>query len=389
MSIVYESRLALSDFSREFKSGKGVETLSDYLKCELKGSLLVKTLRLNSKKNGDIWFTLRYGRDRKCCEIPIGVQDLTKKDILDRVSYELGWIDPKDWDSTQVSWRLDSLDDQQALSVGTQFVVASRKAQERLFSVTSGSVDFTWVPLDALFPDLPYEAKFVGWKKASKDATKLELEKVDEKYMFEKFFPSIYRDYVRTLLHLPIAVGDKIIKTVDFRRAQAEAFEPLLLQSGTKTPDAMFHAMIVFRVPIGVSKNGRLLAFPRLPNRPARVRFLKLKKSRITEGADIVPVENTIKEPNWYVSFPVVPKGECIRLNMATLDVFDPVVRCHFLQKYIFPFSPSNLPISAINKCFTWRMKWAYTFSKPFTVAKKSEGDFDSSVFVSLLQPWY
>lgn len=302
MTVVYESRLALSDFCREFKSGKGVETLSDYLKCELKGSLLVKTLRLNSKKHGDIWFTLRYGSGRKCCEIPIGVQDLRKKDTLKRLSYELGWIDPNDWDSTQVSWRFDSLDDQIALSVGTHIVVASRKAQGRLFSVTDGSVDFTWVPLDALFPELPCGAKFVGWKKASKDAAKLKLEKVDEKYMFEKFFPSIYRDYVRTLLHLPIAVEDKIIKTVDFRKARAEAFEPLLLRSGTKTPDAMFHAMIVFRVPIGVSKNGRLLAFPRLPNRPARVRFLKLERSLITEGADIVPVENTIREPNWYVS---------------------------------------------------------------------------------------
>lgn len=388
MTIVYESRIALSSF-RYKSSTDSDEILSNYLKRELKGSSLVKTLRLNSKKDGDHWFTIGYGTNRQWHEIEIGANNLREKVTLDRVRYELGWIDKKDWNDTQVSWRLDSFGDQKPLSVGMYIVVASREAKKPLFSVTDGSVKFVWVPLKALFPDLPPEAKFVGWKKASSDAKKLDLEKVDEKYMFETFFPAIYRNYVRTLLHLPIAVKTKIVKRVDFREAQVKALEPLLLRSGTKTPDAMFHSMIIFRVPIGVSQNGQHLAFPLLPKRPVRTQFLELKRSNIDEGADIVPVEGTTREPNWYLAFPIVSTKDCVRVNMATLSMFDPATRCFILQRDIFPFSPPNLPVGVVNRCFTWRMKWAYAFFRLLTVARKSKGDFYSSVYVSLLEPWY
>ena len=279
MTILYESRIALTSFRCRSASGRD-EKLSNYLKRELKGSSLANTLTVQSKKSDDHWFTIGYGTKRQRQEIALGVSNLREEDAFDRICYELGWLNRKEWDSTQISWRLDYIGDQKPLSVGMHIVVASRKDEKPMYTVTDKSTDFAWVPLTAVFPDLPPEAVFVGWKKASSDAKKLKLEKVDEKYMFESFFPPVYRSYVRTLLHLPIAVGKQIVKTVDFRDAQVDGLELLLLKSGTKTPDAMFHAMVIFRVEIGVSVCGKFLAFPLLPSRPMQPKFLRLHRKQ-------------------------------------------------------------------------------------------------------------
>lgn len=389
MPVVYESRLSLSSFWCKEYCGGGVQTLSTYLKSKLKGSSGVATLKLQPNKDGVHWFTLRYGTDRQRQESRVGIDSLVQKDItLDRVSYELGWTDRNEWDASQVTWRLDSFEDRKPLSVCSLVVVASRTAKTPRFSVTNGKNKYTWVPLHALFPDLPHNAKFVGWQRASALAKQLKLEKVDEAYMFEKLFPSIYGDYVRTLLHLPIAVGKDIVKTVDFRDAQPKAFEALLDKSGINSPDAMFRDMVTSRVPIGVSENGRLLAFPRLPSRPAVIEFMEIKRCKIQEGADIVPVETAVKQPNWYASFPIVNTSECLRVNIATLDILDPFILSNFVQRNIFPHSSRFLPTGVVNKFFTWRMKWTYAFLKLLTIPRKSSGDFESKVCISLLEPW-
>ena len=388
MTILYESRIALSSFSYRSASGSD-EILSNYLKRQLKGSSLVKTLSLQSKKGGDHWFTIAYGTKRQRQEISLGVSNLREEDTLARICFELGWLNRKEWDNMRISWRLDYVGDQKPLSVGMHIVVASREDKKPMYSVTNGSANFAWVPLKAVFPDLPPEAEFVGWKRASSDAKKMNLEKVDEKYMFETFFPPVYRSYVRTLLHLPIAVGKQIVKTVDFRDAQVNALELLLLQSGTKTPDAMFHSMVIFRAEIGVSQCGQYLAFPLLPSRPMEPRFLKLKRNNIEEGADIVPVDSKTRDPNWYVAFPIPSSKDCLRVNMATLSIFDPITRCYSIQRDYFPFSPSNLPVGVINRCFTWRMKWAYAYYPILTLPSKAEEEVYSFVCVSLLVPWH
>lgn len=388
MTILYESRIALSSFS--YRSASGTEEiLSNYLKREAKGSSLAKTLTLQSKKGGDHWFTIGFGTKRQRQEIALGVSNLREEDTHDRICYELGWLNRKEWDNTQISWRLDYVGDQKPLSVGKHIVVASRKDKKPMYDVTDGSTDFAWVSLRAVFPDLPPGAMFVGWKKASSDAKKLNLEKSDEKYMFETFFPPVYRSYVRTLLHLPIAVGKKIVKTVDFRDAQVNALELLLLQSGAKTPDAMFHSMVIFRTEIGVSGCGQFLAFPLLPNRPMEPKFLRLYRDKIEEGADIVPVDSTKKVPNWYVAFPIPSSKDCLRINMATLSIYDPITRCYSIQRDCFPFSPSNLPVGVVNRCFTWRMKWAYAYYPIVTFPSKAEEEADSFVCITLLVPWY
>lgn len=388
MSILYESRIALSSFRCSCAGGSD-EILSKYLKRELKGSSLVKTMQLQSKKGGDHWFTIGYGTKRQWHEISIGVSNLREENTLDRVCYELGWIDKKDWDNTQISWRLDYIGDQKPLSVGMHIVVASREAKERMFSITDESSKFMWVPLRALFPGLPRGAVFVGWQRASSDAEKMNLEKVEEKYMFETFFPPVYRGYVRTLLHLPIAVENEITKRVDFRDAQVAGLEMLLLRSGAKTPDEMFHSMVVFRVHIGVSNCGQFLAFPFLPSRPMGPTYLKLERRNIEKSADIVPVESMTRDPNWYITFPVPSTNKCLRVNMATLSIFDPITRCFSIQRDMFPFSPSNLPVGVVNRCFTWRMKWAYAYYKPATSPSKSAEDVNSFVYISLLVPWH
>lgn len=389
MTIVYESRISLSSFWCKLYCSGGVKTLSDYLKGELKGSTALTTLKLEPKKDIIDWFILRYGTGRQRKEIPVGFDSLIEKETLERVSFELGWIDSKEWDGGQVSWRLDSFQDRKPLSVCSHVVVASRTAETPRFSVTNGTAEFTWVPLHALFSDLHPDARFVGWKKASADAKRLELEKVDEAHMFETLFPPVYRDHVRTLLHLPIAVGKKIVKTVDFRNAQPKALEPLLLRSDTESPDTLFYAMVTFRAEIGVSNDGRLLAFPRLPYRRVLTQFVELKRRNISEGADVVPVDTVERQPNWYASFPIVNTSNYYRLNMATLDIFDSFECSNFIQQYIFPHSPSNLPISVVKKFFTWRMKWAYTFCELVTIPLKSRKDFKSKVYISLLKPWY
>lgn len=207
--------------------------------------------------------------------------------------------------------------------------------------------------------------------------------------MFETFFPPVYRSYVRTLLHLPIAVGKKIVKTVDFRDAQVNALELLLLQSGAKTPDAMFHSMVIFRAEIGVSGCGQFLAFTLLPNTPMEPKFLRLYRDKIEEGADIVPVDSTRKVPNWYVAFPIPSSRDCLRINMATLSIYDPITRCYSIQRDYFPFSHSNLPVGVVNRCFTWRMKWAYAYYPIVTFPSKAEEEADSFVCITLLVPWY
>lgn len=388
MTILYESRIALSSFSCRSASGSD-EILSNHLKRELKGSSLVKTLSLRSKKGGDHWFTIGYGTKRQWQEIALGVSNLRYEVTLDRICYELGWLNRKEWDKTQISWRLDYIGEQKPLSVGKHIVVASREDEKPKYAVADGSTDFAWVPLHAVFPNLPREAYFVGWKRASSDAKELNLEKVDKKYMFETFFPPVYRSYVRTLLHLPIAVGEQIVKKVDFRDAQVNALEWLLLRSGTKTPDAMFHAMVIFRVEIGASKCGRFLAFPLLPDRPMAPSFLKLRRNRIQRRASIVPVDSLTKVPNWYLAFPIPSSNDCLRVNMATLSIYDPITRCYGIQRDYFPFCPSNLPLDVINQCFTWRMKWAYAYYRIVTQTRKGEEEVDDYVSVSLLVPWH
>lgn len=99
MIIVYEFRIVLSSFRYKFSIDSD-EILFNYFKRELKGSSLVKILRLNFKKDGDYWFIIGYGINRQWYEIEIGVNNLREKVILDRVRYELGWIDKKDWNDT-------------------------------------------------------------------------------------------------------------------------------------------------------------------------------------------------------------------------------------------------------------------------------------------------
>ena len=391
MAVVYESRLSLSEFWCNLQGGGEIETLSGYLKRHVSGTLALSTLKLEPSKRdrSTNWFVIRYGKGRQRRDIPIGVDSLVNGETLDRIAFDLGWIDSNEWDGGQVSWRLDSFEDRPPVSVCGYIVVACRKAPRHRFSVTDGTSPFTWIPLAALFPDLPANARFVGWKRAVIETERLQLQKVDEAYMFEKLFPPIYRNYVRTLLHLPIAVGKEIVKTVDFRQAEPKAFGPLLLRSGTYSPDTMFFAMVTFRVEIGVSPNGKVLALPRLPSRKVSTEFIELKRHEIMEGADIMPVSTVRHQPNWYAAFPIINSGNYFRVNMATLDHLDPFKRSDFVQRHFFPHSPNNLPISVVNKIFTWRMKWAYTFPKLLAVSYKSKGDSKSIVYISLLKPWY
>ena len=351
--------------------------------------MALATLKLEPKRDRGKWFVIRYGKGKQRREIPVGVDSLVERVTLDRVSFELGWIDPTEWDDNQVSWRLDTYEERKPVSVCGYIVVASRKAPKRRFSVTDENQNFTWVPLQALFPDLPAEARFVGWTRAANEANHLELENVDDACMFEKLFPLVYRDYVRILLHLPIAVKGKIFKTVDLRDARPEAFGPLLRRSDTYNPDTMFYAMVTFRVEIGVSSNGKLLAFPRLPRRQSLSEFIELHRHDIAEGTDIVPVETLEYLPNWYALFPIVNSKDYFQVNLATLSYLDPFVRSNFVQRKIFPHSPRNFPTGFINKFYTWRMKWTYTFDKPLAIPKNSKGDRQSYVLISLLRPWY
>lgn len=96
MIIVYEFCIVLLSFCYKFLIDSD-EILFNYFKCELKGLLLVKILRLNFKKDGDYWFIIGYGINWQWYEIEIGANNLREKVILDRVCYELGWIDKKDW----------------------------------------------------------------------------------------------------------------------------------------------------------------------------------------------------------------------------------------------------------------------------------------------------
>lgn len=85
-----------------------------------------------------------------------------------------------------------------------------------MYDVMDGLIDFVWVFLRVVFFDFFFGVMFVGWKKVLFDVKKLNLEKSDEKYMFEIFFFFVYCSYVRILLYFLIVVGKKIVKIVDF-----------------------------------------------------------------------------------------------------------------------------------------------------------------------------
>lgn len=140
-------------------------------------------------------------------------------------------------------------------------VVVFREVKKFLFFVMDGLVKFVWVFLKVLFLDLFFEVKFVGWKKVLFDVKKLDLEKVDEKYMFEIFFFVIYWNYVRILLYFFIVVKIKIVKRVDFCEVQVKVLEFLFFWLGMKILDVMFYFMIIFCVFIGVLQNGQFLVF--------------------------------------------------------------------------------------------------------------------------------
>lgn len=390
MSVTYESRIPLSDIWCKLQGGGGVENIHQYLIRYIRGANALALLKLEPKRDKRNWFVIRYGKGRQRQEIPVGRESLVECDVtFKRIAFDLGWIDSNEWDDNQVTWRLDTRDERKPLSVSAFLVVASRKAPYHQFEITEGSTNYTWVPLQAMFPDLPRNAFFVGWKRAEIEAKRLELEKTDEKFMFEKFFPSVYRNYVRCLLHLPIAVGGKIVKTVDFRDADAKAFLPLLDHSKCSSPDAMFYAMVTFRVKIRVSEDGRLLAIPHLPNRPGNTNFIKLCASDLEKGADIVPVETSVRRPNCCVQFPLVNTKDCVVVNMATLSHLDLFHFSIYVQQHIFPHCPLNLTENVITKNFTWRMHWEYALHKPLPIPYKSRRDTRSYVYISLLKPWY
>lgn len=391
MSMTYESRILLSEFWAKNYLGGGVTTVELYLSSSLKGTgrSAMNTLRLETTENKRNWFVIRFKKDGRRVEMPIGKDDFVDPKTLDRLAFDLGWVDSKEWDDNQVSWRLDTTEERKPLSIYAFVVVASRTTVCNLFDATQDGTDYTWVPLNALFSDLPNGATFVGWKKAAKEAAKLQLEKVDKKYMFEKLFPPLYRDYIRTLLHLPIAVNGKIVKTVDFRNADPRAFRALLDHSEAFNPDDMFYAMVAFRVKIGVSKKGTLLAFPHLPARSASTNFIRLTRSDIPQGADVVPVETSTPRPHWHAQFPIVNTQDCVVLDMSTLSFWSSFHVAYYLRQNIFPRSSHSVLDDVIIAVFSWRMKWAYTFNKPLPLPFKSKRDTHSRVYISLLKPWY
>lgn len=389
MSVTYESRIPLSQFWCKLTGAGGIETLQKYLSCHVRGVTALGTLRLDPSKNKRHWFVIRHGKGGQRREIPCGIDSLVYKDTIERIAFDLGWITSSEWDDSQVSWRLATFEGRKALSISAYVVVASRTAPCRRFDITKGSTNYTWVPLHALFPDLPNNALFVGWKMAAIRAAKLHLEKVDEKYMFELFFPPAYRDYVRTLLHLPIATDGKITQTVDFRDADPKAFKPLLAHSEAYSPDDMFYAMVTFRVQLTVSEDGKLLGFPHLPARNSNTDLIKVAQDDIALGADIVPIQSEVKRPNWYIAFPIVGTRDQFVLNMATLSHLDRFHCSMYIQGQIFPHSPRNFPEKVITSNFGWRMRWAYTFSKPLALPYKSRQGRENCVYISLLKPWY
>ena len=389
MSITYESRIPLSQFWCKVTGGGGLETLYDYLSRNVRGLIALETLKLEACKSKRYWFKIRHGKSGKRQEIPCGVDSLVRKNDLERIAFDLGWISSSEWDDSQVSWRLDTYDGRKALSIFAFVIVASRTASRRRFNITKDSTSYTWVPLHALFPDLPKDALFVGWKMTEIAAAKLQLEKVDEKYMFERLFPSIYRDYVRALLHLPIATGKRITQTVDFRDADPKALEPLLAHSHAYSPDDLFYAMVTFRVQVMVSEDGKLLAFPHLPARPAGTIFINVCQSDVAVGANILSMKPDIDGPNWCVAFPIVGTRDNFVLNLATLSHMDRFHCSNYIQENIFPHSPRNLTERVITSNFSWRMRWAYTFAKPLTIPYTTKARRRDHAYISLLKPWY
>lgn len=389
MSITYESRIPLSQFWCKLTGGGGLETLYDYLSRNVRGLTALETLKLEACKNKRYWFEIRHGKGGKRQEIPCGVDSLVRENDIERIAFDLGWISSSEWDDSQVSWRLDTYDGRKALSIFAFVVVASRTAPRRRFDITKDSTSYTWVPLHALFPDLPKNASFVGWKRTVIEAAKLQLEKVDEKYMFERFFPSIYRDYVRALLHLPIATDKRIKQTVDFRDADPKALEPLLAHSQAYSPDDVFYAMVTFRVRMMVSEDGKLLAFPHLPARPAGTIFINVSQSDVAVGANILSVKPDIDGPNWCVAFPIVGTIDNFALNLATLSHMDRFHCSNYIQENIFPHSPRNLTEKVITSNFSWRMRWAYTFAKPLTICYRTKSRLRDHAYISLLKPWF
>ena len=162
MSITYESRIPLSQFWCKLTGGGGLETLYDYLSRNVRGLTALETLKLEACKNKRYWFEIRHGKGGKRQEIPCGVDSLVRKNDIERIAFDLGWISSSEWDDSQVSWRLDTYDGRKALSIFAFVVVASRTAPRCRFDITKDSTSYTWVPLHALFPDLPKNASFVG-----------------------------------------------------------------------------------------------------------------------------------------------------------------------------------------------------------------------------------
>ena len=391
MDVTYESRIPLCLFWYENAKGKRNQTIDVYLKNHVHRFGFTNTvtgITLEDNKDKRHWFRL-YQNRRDCqFDIPIGPDLFVKETTRERIAYDLGWKSWNEWDYAQVSFSIGTVNRKPVRSIGALIIIASRTSPRLSYDLSKKDTEFTWVPFHALFPSLKENASFVGWKKAVSESKRLRLEANDENAMFERFFCPIYRSYIRTLLHLPIAVGGKIVQTVDFRNANPKAFRSLLDRSEISNADDLFHAMVTFRVEIGVSRDGRLLAIPHLPAPKLLPTKIVLERQHVPYGVDIVPIDNN-RGLNWDVHLPIVGSKECYIMDMSTLSFLNPIDSTIFLQTYIFPLLSMSFTENVIKKTFSWRMRWRYTFDKPLTVSCKSVHDQQSRLYVSLVSPQY
>ena len=391
MGVTYKSRIPLCLFWYENTKGKRIQTIDAYLKNHVFRfgfTNTVTSITLEDSKDEQHWF--RLYQDRRDCQfdIPIGPDLFVKQTTRERIAYDLGWRSWDEWNYAQVSFRSGITYGKPARSIDALIIIASRTSPRLSYDLSKKSTEFTWVPLHALFPSLKENASFVGWKKAVSESKKLRLEAIDDKFMFERFFCPVYRSYIRTFLHLPIAVDGKIVQTVDFRDANPKPFEPLLDRSEISNADDLFHAMVTFRVEIGVSRNGYLLAILHLPAPKLLPRKIVLERQHVPYGVDIVPIDND-RRVNWDVHLPIVGSKEFYIMDMSTLSFLDSIDRTLFLQMYIFPLLPGPFTENVIKYVFSWRMRWRYTFDKPLTVSCKSVHDQQSRLYVSLVSLQY
>ena len=153
------------------------------------------------------------------------------------------------------------------------------------------------------------------------------------------------------------------------------------------SPDIFY--VVTFRVRMMVSKDGKLLAFPHLPARPAGMIFINVSQSDIAVGANILSVKPDIDGPNWCVAFPIVGTRDNFALNLATLSHMDRFHCSNYIQENIFPHSPRNLTEKVITSNFSWRMRWAYAFAKPLTICYRTKPRLRDHAYMSLLKPWF